>query len=191
MALKSTKLELSRSKTNKLRRIEHLLEKFLETSIVVRIAPLSFLRALNFLRQSTVSCRWTILATRSLCCKRNGNFNTWLRLIWYRRLFCPSILILFVQKTLFRIKRQFHAFNIWIFNPSARLTDGCSIILSSFTELLRLIVTYTNPGMPKGFIWTYPLGRVHCQHLVDQVLCLGRHSVPLRRRILGGNEIKW
>ena len=47
----------------------NLLEKFLDTSIVVRIAPFSFLLALNFFKHSTVSCRWTILATRSLCWK--------------------------------------------------------------------------------------------------------------------------
>lgn len=33
----------------------HLLEKFLVASMVVNIAPLSLRRALNFLRQSTVS----------------------------------------------------------------------------------------------------------------------------------------
>lgn len=48
-----------------------LLEKFLVASIVVRMAPLSFRRALNFLRQSTVSCRCTRLATRSRCCEQN------------------------------------------------------------------------------------------------------------------------
>ena len=47
----------------------NLLEKFLDTSMVVRIAPFSFLLALNFFKHSTVSCRWTILATRSLCWK--------------------------------------------------------------------------------------------------------------------------
>jgi hypothetical protein len=33
-----------------------LLEKFLETSMVVRMAPFSFRLALNFFKQSTVSC---------------------------------------------------------------------------------------------------------------------------------------
>ena len=33
-----------------------LLEKFRETNIVVKIAPFNFLRALNFFKQSTVSC---------------------------------------------------------------------------------------------------------------------------------------
>lgn len=37
-------------------KVEDLLEKFLVASIVVRIAPFSFLRALNFFKQSTVSC---------------------------------------------------------------------------------------------------------------------------------------
>ena len=35
---------------------ENVLEKFLETSMVVKMAPFSFLRALNFFKQSTVSC---------------------------------------------------------------------------------------------------------------------------------------
>ena len=35
---------------------QDLLEKFLETSMVVRIAPFSLRRALNFFKQSTVSC---------------------------------------------------------------------------------------------------------------------------------------
>merc|ERR1719323_2615535 len=42
------------------------IEKFLDTSIVVRIAPFSFLLALNFFKQSTVSCLWNTEATRSL-----------------------------------------------------------------------------------------------------------------------------
>ena len=46
------------------------LEKFLETSMVVRMAPLSFRRALNFFKHSTVSWRCTTLATRSLCCNK-------------------------------------------------------------------------------------------------------------------------
>ena len=33
-----------------------ILEKFLETSMVVKMAPFSFLLALNFFKQSTVSC---------------------------------------------------------------------------------------------------------------------------------------
>ena len=48
----------------------YLLEKFLETSMVVRMAPLSFRRALNFFKHSTVSWRCTTLATRSLCCNK-------------------------------------------------------------------------------------------------------------------------
>ena len=35
---------------------KNVLEKFLETSMVVKMAPFSFLRALNFFKQSTVSC---------------------------------------------------------------------------------------------------------------------------------------
>ena len=35
---------------------ENVLEKFLETSMVVKMAPFSFLLALNFFKQSTVSC---------------------------------------------------------------------------------------------------------------------------------------
>ena len=35
---------------------KYLLEKFLDTSIVVKIAPFNFLLALNFFKQSTVSC---------------------------------------------------------------------------------------------------------------------------------------
>merc|ERR1719228_1469119 len=42
------------------------MEKFLETSMVVRMAPFSFLLALNFFKQSTVSCLWNTLATLSL-----------------------------------------------------------------------------------------------------------------------------
>lgn len=45
-----------------------LLEKFRVANIVVRIAPLSFRRALNFFKQSTVSCLWMADATRSRCC---------------------------------------------------------------------------------------------------------------------------
>lgn len=45
--------------------VDDLLEKFLVASIVVRIAPLSLRRALNFLRQSTVSWRCRVEATRS------------------------------------------------------------------------------------------------------------------------------
>ena len=33
-----------------------ILEKFLETSMVVKMAPFNFLLALNFFKQSTVSC---------------------------------------------------------------------------------------------------------------------------------------
>jgi hypothetical protein len=44
-----------------------LLEKFLVASIVVRMAPFNFLRALNFFKQSTVSWRWIADATRSRC----------------------------------------------------------------------------------------------------------------------------
>ena len=46
----------------------HLLEKFRETNMVVKMAPLSLRLALNFFKQSTVSWRWTMLATRSRCC---------------------------------------------------------------------------------------------------------------------------
>merc|ERR1719460_3537505 len=42
------------------------IEKFLETSMVVKMAPFSFLLALNFFKQSTVSCLWNTLATLSL-----------------------------------------------------------------------------------------------------------------------------
>ena len=42
-----------------------LLEKFRVASMVVRMAPFSFRRALNFLRQSTVSWRCRVEATRS------------------------------------------------------------------------------------------------------------------------------
>jgi len=42
-----------------------LLEKLRVASIVVRMAPLSLRRALNFLRQSTVSWRCKVEATRS------------------------------------------------------------------------------------------------------------------------------
>lgn len=48
-----------------------LLEKFRVASIVVRIAPFSFRRALNFFKQSTVSCLWMADATRSRCCGRD------------------------------------------------------------------------------------------------------------------------
>lgn len=41
------------------------IEKFLDTNIVVRIAPFNFLLALNFFKQSTVSCLWKTDATRS------------------------------------------------------------------------------------------------------------------------------
>ena len=34
----------------------NLLEKFLDTNMVVRMAPFNFLLALNFFKQSTVSC---------------------------------------------------------------------------------------------------------------------------------------
>lgn len=44
---------------------ENLLEKFLVANIVVNIAPLSLRLALNFFKQSTVSCRCNVLATRS------------------------------------------------------------------------------------------------------------------------------
>ena len=50
----------------------HSLEKFLETSMVVRMAPLSLRRALNFFRQSTVSCLCTTDATRSRCWNYGG-----------------------------------------------------------------------------------------------------------------------
>lgn len=43
----------------------NLLEKFLVASIVVRIAPFNLRRALNFFKQSTVSCLWRVDATRS------------------------------------------------------------------------------------------------------------------------------
>ena len=46
----------------------HLLEKFRDTNMVVKMAPLSLRLALNFFKQSTVSWRWTMLATRSRCC---------------------------------------------------------------------------------------------------------------------------
>uniref|UniRef100_A0A182ITT4 Uncharacterized protein n=1 Tax=Anopheles atroparvus TaxID=41427 RepID=A0A182ITT4_ANOAO len=42
-----------------------LLEKLRVASIVVRMAPFSLRRALNFFKQSTVSCRCTTEATRS------------------------------------------------------------------------------------------------------------------------------
>lgn len=42
-----------------------LLEKFRVASIVVRMAPFSLRRALNFFRHSTVSCRCRVEATRS------------------------------------------------------------------------------------------------------------------------------
>lgn len=48
-----------------------LLEKFRVANIVVRIAPLSFRRALNFFKQSTVSCLWMAEATRSRCYLKN------------------------------------------------------------------------------------------------------------------------
>lgn len=49
------------------------LEKFLVASIVVRMAPFSFRRALNFFKQSTVSCLCTTDATRSRCCSGHTN----------------------------------------------------------------------------------------------------------------------
>lgn len=42
-----------------------LLEKLRVANMVVKIAPLSLRRALNFLRHSTVSCLWSVEATRS------------------------------------------------------------------------------------------------------------------------------
>lgn len=47
------------------RTVANLLEKFLVANIVVKIAPLSFRLALNFFKQSTVSCRCRVDATRS------------------------------------------------------------------------------------------------------------------------------
>lgn len=42
-----------------------VLEKLRVASMVVKMAPLSLRRALNFLRHSTVSCLWSVEATRS------------------------------------------------------------------------------------------------------------------------------
>lgn len=49
-----------------------VLEKLRVANMVVRMAPFSFRRALNFFRQSTVSCLCTTDATRSRCCGWNG-----------------------------------------------------------------------------------------------------------------------
>lgn len=53
---------------SRLIKLSYILEKFLVANIVVSMAPFSLRRALNFLRQSTVSWRCTTEATRSRCC---------------------------------------------------------------------------------------------------------------------------
>lgn len=44
--------------------------------------------------------------------------------------------------------------------------------------------TYADPGVLDGLVGSDPLGRVNCQHLIDQILGLGGHCVPLWRRKL-------
>ena len=44
--------------------------------------------------------------------------------------------------------------------------------------------TYADPRVLKGLVRLDPLLRVDRQHLVDEVLGLGRHGVPLGGRVL-------
>lgn len=48
--------------------------------------------------------------------------------------------------------------------------------------------TYANPGMFKGLFSSYSLGWVNGQHLIDQILCLWGHCVPLWGWELRGNK---
>ena len=62
----------------------YLLEKFLVASMVVKIAPFNFRRALNFFKQSTVSCLWIADATRTRCWI-NEREKRWIREVRRRK----------------------------------------------------------------------------------------------------------
>ena len=96
-----------------------LLEKFRETSIVVNIAPFSFLRALNFFKQSTVSCL--------------GRFKSY-----------------------------------WFCLP-------CATLCVSPVEHRGHPLSLADPGMLQSLLCPDSLGRVYCQHLIDQILGLESH----------------
>ena len=86
----------------------HLLEKFRDTNMVVKIAPLSLRRALNFFKQSTVSCLWTMLATRSRCWKkRSENERRHERRHLHAAYANPWVLERFIRaNSLWRVHRQ-------------------------------------------------------------------------------------
>jgi hypothetical protein len=113
----------------------------------------SLRRALNFLRQSTVSCLCTTDATRSRCC---GNKRS-------------SFLILLYEE---------------IRHARVRLENWKS------ERVVVQLETYADPWVLEGLGGGDPLGGVHSQHLVDEVLGLRGHGVPLGRRILKLNSTR-
>ena len=52
----------------------------------------------------------------------------------------------------------------------------------------RVSQTYADPGVFQGFGGSDAFARVDGQHLVDQILGLGSHCVPLWRRKLGRGD---
>lgn len=93
-------------------------------------ATLSFRRALNLRRHSTVSCLCIMEATVERCCRRNKTITGHPQLEHFKR-----------------------------------VTSGGA--------------AYADPGVFEGLLSSDSLGRVDGQHLVDQVLRLWRHCVPL------------
>lgn len=56
---------------------------------------------------------------------------------------------------------------------------SCAIPMILLGVLGKGVNTYADPGVFEGLFGSDSLGRVNGQHLVDEVLCLWSHCVPL------------
>lgn len=135
------------------------------------MSTLSFRRALNLRRHSTVSCLCIMDATVERCCRTKQELNT-------------SQTVSIVNFYLFENNLLLEGYNIVIL----------SVVLCEYVQIYlrtRIIVlggwvnTYADPRMFEGLFSSDSLGWVNGQHLIDQVLSLWSHCVPL-----GGWELR-